>query len=84
VVYGILYRGVCVGTGGLCSAGCGWERVVVAWAGSEWLLSVRSCMYVVFMVLHWLWASSVVVRLVRGNGCVVWLGQLVVTDVWCC
>jgi len=25
-----------------------------------------------------------VVRLVRGNGCVVWLGQLVVTDVWCC
>jgi len=41
-------------------------------------------MYVVFMVLHWLWASSVVVRLVRGNGCVVWLGQLVVTDVWCC
>jgi len=70
----MLYRGVCVGTGGLCSAGCGWGRVVVAGARGERLLGVRSCVYVVFMVLHWLWASSVVVRLVMGNGCVVWLG----------
>ena len=47
--------------------------VVVAGAYGERLLGVRCCVYVVFTVLHWLWAFSVVVRLVRGNGCVVWL-----------
>jgi len=27
----------------------------------------------VVKILHWLWEFSVVVMLVRGNGCVVWL-----------
>jgi len=27
----------------------------------------------VVKILHWLWAFSVVVRLVMGNRCVVWL-----------
>ena len=30
----------------------------------------------VVKILHWLWAFSVVVRLVSGNGCVVWLKYL--------
>jgi len=32
--------------------------------------------YVAFMVLHGLWVFSVVVRLVSGKGCVVWLKYL--------
>ena len=46
--------------------------VVVAGSCGERLLGVRGCVYVVLTVLHGLWAFSVV-RLVRGNGCVVWL-----------
>jgi hypothetical protein len=72
VVYGELYRDVIAGTGGLCSPGCGWGRVVVV-ETRERLLGVRCCMYVVFPVLHGLWSFSVVVRLVSGIGCVVWL-----------
>ena len=41
-------------------------------ACGERILGVSVCVYVVFMVLHGLWAFSVVVRLVSGNGCVVW------------
>jgi hypothetical protein len=40
VVYGVLYRGVCVGTGGMCSPGCGWGRVVEVGARGERLLGV--------------------------------------------
>jgi len=47
--------------------------VVVVGAYGGRLLGVRGCVYVVLTVLHGLWAFSVVVRLVRGNGCVVWL-----------
>ena len=42
-------------------------------AHGERLLGVRGCVSVVFTVLHGLWAFSVVVRLVSGSGCVVWL-----------
>ena len=41
-------------------------------ACGERLLGVCVCVYVVFTVLHVVWAFSVVVRLVSGNGCVVW------------
>ena len=34
---------------------------------------VRGNGYGVVKILHLLWAFSVVVMLVRGNGCVVWL-----------
>ena len=74
MVYGVLYRDVCAGNGGLCSPGFGWGHVVVVGARGERLLGVRGCVCVVFMILHELWAFSVVVRLVSGNGCVVWLG----------
>ena len=50
--------------------------VVVVGAYGERLLGVRGCVYVVLTVLHWLWVFSVVVRLVRGNRCVVWLKYL--------
>jgi len=36
-VYGVLYRSVCVGTGGLCSPGCG--RAVYS-GGSWWRFKV--------------------------------------------
>ena len=35
----------------------------------------------VVKILHSLWAFSVVVRLVRGNGCVVWLKYLSVLTI---
>ena len=38
-------------------------------------------MYVVFTVLHGLWTFSVVVRLVSGKGCVVWLKYLSVLKI---
>ena len=38
-------------------------------------------MYVVFTVLHGSWAFSVVVRLVSGKGCVVWLKYLFVLKI---
>ena len=40
MVCGVLYRGVCAGTGDLCSPGCGWEHVVVVGARGERLLVV--------------------------------------------
>jgi len=66
VVCGVLYRGVCVGTGGMCSPGRVWG--VLLW----WGLMVRGFLVlgvfvcVVFTVLHGLWASSVVLRLAGG------------------
>ena len=75
MVCGVLHRSVCAGTGGLCSPGCGWGRVVVVGARDERLLGVSVCVYVVFPVLDGLWAFSVVVRLVRALG-VVWLKYL--------
>ena len=69
MVCGILYRGVCAGTGGLCSPDCGWGYVVVGVRGER----CRDCVYVVFTVLHGSWVFSVVIRSVSGKGCVVWL-----------
>ena len=58
MVCGVLYRGVCAGTGGLCSPGCGWGRVVVG-ARGETLLGVG----VVCMLRSWF---------CMGCGCLVW------------
>ena len=63
-VYGLLYRSVCVGTGGLCSPGCG--RGVC----SGGLRCSGLCVFVI-KSLRRLWVFSVVVRLDSGNGCVV-------------
>jgi len=68
-VYGVLYRSVCVGTGGLCSPGCG--RGVCS--GGSWrrfkVLGVL-CVFVI-KFLRRFWVFSVVVGLDSGNGCVV-------------
>jgi len=49
VVCGVSYRGVCAGTGGLCSPVCGWGRVVIVGAHGERLLGVG----VVCMLCSW-------------------------------
>ena len=64
MVCGVLYSGVCVGTGDMCSPDRGWG---VFWARIERYLGVRGFLVcVVFTVLHGLWASSVVVRMAGG------------------
>ena len=67
-VYGILYRSVYLGTGGLCSPSCRGEGVAEVSGGG-----LRCCGLFVFAIksLHTLWVFSVVVRLGSGNGCVV-------------
>jgi len=67
-VYGELYRSVCVGTGGLCSPGCG--RGVRS-GGSWWRFKVLGLCVFVIKSLRRLWVFSVVVRLESGSGCVV-------------
>jgi len=65
VVCGVLYRGVCVVTGGMCSPGCGWGVLLWGLVVRGFLvLGVFLC--VVFTVVHGLWMSSVVVRLAGG------------------
>ena len=63
-VYGVLYRSVCVGTGGLCSPGCG--RGVCS-GGSWWMFKVLGLGVFVIKSLRRLWVFSVVVRLDSGN-----------------
>ena len=45
-VYGVLYRSVCVGTGGLCSPGCGSG---VCSGGSWWMFKLLGvlCVFVI-------------------------------------
>jgi len=62
----VLYRSVCVGTGGLCSSGCG--RGVCS-GGSWWRFKVLGLCVFVIKCLRWLWVFSVVVRVDSGNGC---------------
>ena len=58
-----------MGTGGLCSTGCG--RGVCS-GGSWWRFKVLGGLCVsVIKFLRGLWVFIVVVRLDRGNGCVV-------------
>ena len=63
-VYGVLYRSVCVRTGGLCSPGCG------SGVCSGGLRCWGLCVFVM-KSLRRLWVFSVVVRLHSGNECVV-------------
>jgi len=67
-VYGVLYRSVFVGTGGLCSPGRG--RVCVAGVHGGGLRCWGLCAFVIKSLLS-LWVFSVVVRLDSGSGCVV-------------
>jgi len=54
-VYGVLYTSVCVGTGGLCSPGCG--RGVCS-GGSWWRFKVLVLRVSVIKSLCRLWAFS--------------------------
>ena len=67
-VYGVLYRSVCVGTGGLCSPSCG--RGLCS-GGSWWRFKVLGLCVFVIESLRRLWVLDVVVRLDICNGCVV-------------
>ena len=71
-VCGVSYRYVCVGSGGLCSAGWG-RGVCVAEVRGGGLMCWGLCVFVIKCVGK-LWVFSVVVRLESGSGCVVWLG----------
>jgi hypothetical protein len=68
-VYGVLYRSVCVRTGGLCSPSCG--RGVCS-GGLWWRFKMLEvvCVFVI-KSLPRLWVFGVMVRLGSGNGCVV-------------
>ena len=66
-VYGVLYRSVCAGTGGLCSPGCG--RGVCS-GGLWWRFKLLGLCVFVVESLHRLWLFSVLV------------GYIVAMDVW--
>ena len=70
VVCGVLYRFVCVGSGGLCGD-CRFGRgVCVAEVRGGGLRCWGLCVFVIESV-RGLWVFGVVVRLNSGNGCVV-------------
>ena len=70
-MYGVLYRSVCVGTGGLYPPGCGRAVCVcVAEVCGGGLMFWGLCVFVIKSVRR-LWVVNVVVRLDSGNGCLV-------------